>query len=252
MKIQKLIVQGKAFKRTLDFSDQLTIISGEKTSGKSLVLSLIDYCLGKEKISLKVQTELAENVDFVFLEVRIKNEVFTISRGLKNNISNFFIYYCDFSKIEDFIPEKMDKKDLQSYLMKKLGAIEFKKTKNKVRSNELTTETISFRDIFRYCYVNQHDLGTHNFLSNHEPMKKYKNPISFEMIFDLIDFSQNDVQTEIVEVQNHITKNEKKKENLIGYLEQRNNENYVELIDQIDIYDEQIAELIQRKNTLGE
>lgn len=250
MIVQKLVVQGQFYQRTLEFSDQLNVISGEKTSGKSLVLSLIDYCLGKEKISLKVQTELAENVDSIFLEVRIMKEIFTISRGLKKNTSNFFIYYCDFSEMKDFIPEKMNKKDLQSFLMKKLGAIEFKKTKNKVRSNELTTETVSFRDIFRYCYVNQHDLGTHNFLSNQEPMKKYKNPISFEMIFDLIDFSQNDVQTEIVEVQNLITKNEKKKENLMGYLEQRDNINYVELMDQIDIYDKQIDELIQRKNTL--
>ena len=42
----------------------------KKTSGKSLVLSLIDYCLGKDKgISLKVQTELATNVDEIFLEI---------------------------------------------------------------------------------------------------------------------------------------------------------------------------------------
>lgn len=250
LKILKLIVQGQSYQRTLEFSDKLNIISGEKTSGKSLVLSLIDYCLGKEKISLKVQTELAENVDSIFLEININNEIFTIRRGLKKNITNFFIYYCQFSMIEDFIPEKMNKKELQFYLMQKLGAFEFKKTKNKTRSNELTTETVSFRDIFRYCFINQHELGTHNFLSNNDQMKRYKNPISFEMMFDLIDFSQNDVQSKIVEVQNVIINNEKKKDNLVGYLEQRDNDSYFELLEQINDYNNQIAEMLERKTTL--
>lgn len=250
MQITKLIVQGNTYKRTLEFSDQLTIISGEKTSGKSLVLSLIDYCLGKNKISLKVQTELAEHIDTVFLELSIDDEIFTISRGIKRNLTNFFVYYCDFNSIIDFIPEKMNKKELQAFLMKKLGTIEFKRTKNKARSNELTTETISFRDIFRYCYINQHDLGTHNFLSQQDVMKKYKNPISFEMIFDLVNFSQNDLQTEIAKTQNNILKNEKNKDNLIGYLEQRNNINLIELIENIDIYNEQISKLEERKKLL--
>ncbi|MBF4502250.1 hypothetical protein IRY55_12850 [Savagea sp. SN6] len=251
MIIKKLIVQGISYQRTLEFSKELNIISGEKTSGKSLVLSLIDYCLGKDRgISLKVQTELADNVDFIFLEIEINKEKFTISRSIKKNISVFWLYYCRFNSINEYIPEKLNKKELQSFLMKKIGAMEFKKTKNKARSNELTTETISFRDIYRYCFVNQHDLGTHNFLSYNEPMKRYKNPISFEMIFDLIDFSQNELQTEIAKIQNQINENEKKKDNLEGYLDQRDNTDYSDLLDRIGNYDDQIDELIQRKNKI--
>ncbi|MBR7797474.1 hypothetical protein GT022_15675 [Agaribacter marinus] len=248
MIIRKLIVQGLSYRRTLCFSKDLNIISGEKTSGKSLVLSLIDYCFGKDRgISLKVQTELAEQVDDIFLELEINKEVFTICRSIKSKISSFFVYYCKFETINEYIPEKFDKKELQGFLMKKIGAMEFKKTKNKVRSNELTTETISFRDIYRYCFINQHDLGTHSFLSYNEPMKRYKNPISFEMIFDLVNFSQNELQTEIAKIQNQILENKKKKENLEGYLEQRGNLNYLELLDQIENYNSQIEELMQRK-----
>lgn len=251
MVIRKLIVQGIAYQRTLDFSNGLNIISGEKTSGKSLVLSLIDYCLGKDRgSSLKVQTELAANVDLIFLEMEMGKEIFTISRGIKKDFSAFWLYYCTFDGINEYIPEKLDKKELQALLIKKMGAMEFKKTKNKTRSNELTTETISFRDIYRYCYINQHDLGTHNFLSQKEPMKRYKNPISFEMIFDLINFSQNELQTEIAKVQNQIIANEKKKDNLEGYLGQRGNTDYSDLLDQIRNYDDQIDELIQRKNEI--
>ncbi|QCJ57048.1 hypothetical protein [Enterococcus mundtii] len=251
MIIRKLVVRGDSYQRTLEFSNELNIISGEKTSGKSLVLLLIDYCLGKGKsINLKVQTELGSKVDFVFLEFKIKEEVFTISRNIRKEVSNFWIYYSAYTDIDEYIPEKLDKKKLQEFLMSKLGVMEFTKTKNKPRTNKLTTETISFRDIYRYCFVGQQALGTHNFLSNNEPMKRYKNPICFEMIFDLIDYSQNKLQTEIVKTQNQIEDYKKNKENLDGYLKQRNNTSFVELIEQIENLNKQIEELQNRKNEL--
>lgn len=222
MIIKKLIVRGDSYQRTLKFSSGLNIIRGEKTSGKSLVLSLIDYCLGKgSNIALKVQTELDSNVEFIFLEVSISGETFTICRSIKKGMSTFWVYYSEYKSIDEYIPEKFDKKNFQSFLMNQLGAIEFTKTKNKARTNRLTTETISFRDIYRYCFVSQHDLGTHNFLAHKELMKRYKNPICFEMIFDLIDYSQNNLQSEIAKIQNRIEDGKKNRENLEGYLNQR-------------------------------
>lgn len=251
MIIKKLIVRGDSYQRTLEFSSGLNIIRGEKTSGKSLVLSLIDYCLGKgSNISLKVQTELDSNVDFIFLEIAINEETFTICRSIKKGISIFWVYYSGYKNIDDYIPEKFDKKSFQTFIMNKLGAIEFTKTKNKARTNRLTTETISFRDIYRYCFVSQHDLGTHNFLSHNETMKRYKNPICFEMIFDLIDFSQNNLQTEIAKIQNRIEDDKKNRENLEGYLNQRGNSNFIDLLDQIDNLNEQIEKLQKRKNEI--
>lgn len=251
MIIRKLVVRGDSYQRTLEFSPELNIIRGEKTSGKSLVLSLVDYCLGKgSNISLKVQTELDSNVDFIFLEVEISDEIFTICRNIRKGMSTFWVYYSEYSLIDEYIPEKFDKKNFQGLLMNKLGAIEFTKTKNKARTNKLTTETISFRDIYRYCFVSQHDLGTHNFLSHNEPMKRYKNPICFEMIFDLIDYSQNSLQTEIAKVQNQIEDDKKSRENLEGYLNQRGNSNFIDLMDQIENLNEQIEKLQKRKNEI--
>lgn len=250
MKINKLIVRGPLYQRTLNFSAGLNIISGEKTSGKSLVLSLIDYCLGKKSIPLKVQVELNQHTDSVFLEIEFGNDVYTISRGLKKEISNFYVYYSDFLNISEFMPEKLSRKELQSFLMEQIGAIEFKRKKNKQRSEELTTETISFRDIFRYCYVHQHDLGTHNFLSFNEYMVRYKNPIAFEMIFSLVDNFQNDVQSQIVEAQNSINHLNKRRENLLGYLEQRGNLKFGKLLDQIGALEEQISKYNNRKEQL--
>ncbi|MDB1730086.1 hypothetical protein PMX19_20000 [Enterococcus avium] len=250
MKINKLVVRGPLYQRTLDFSTGMNIIRGEKTSGKSLVLSLIDYCLGKTKIPLKVQLELSQHVDTVFLEINFGEEVYTISRGLKKEISNFYVYYSLYSDISEFMPEKMTKKELQTFLMDKIGITEFKRKKSKKKSQELTMETISFRDILRYCYVHQHDLGTHNFLANNDNNVRYKNPIAFEMIFDLVDDSQNDVQSKIVEEQNLITQLIKRRDGLIEYLEQRGNEKFVDLIDKIDEFEDQIEQHNTRKMEL--
>ncbi len=133
MIIKKLIVRGNSYQRTLKFTDGLNIIRGEKTSGKSLVLSLIDYCLGKSgNINLKVQTELDEHIEFIFLEVEIGKEVVTICRGIKKELSVFWVYNTDYENIEEYITEKLNKKRLQNFLMTKLGAIEFTKTKAEV------------------------------------------------------------------------------------------------------------------------
>lgn len=250
MIITKLIVRGPLYQRTLSFSEGLNIIRGEKTSGKSLVLSLIDYCLGKSSIPLNVQVELNQHTDTVFLEISFGQKNYTISRGLKKESSNFYVYYSSFQNIPDFMPEKMSKKELQSFLMDKIGVIEFKRKKNKQRSQELTTETISFRDIFRYCYVHQHDLGTDNFLSNKDNHLRYKNPIAFEMIFGLVDNSQNDVQTQIVEVQNLITQLIRRRDGLVEYLQQRGNEKFADLLDKINDFESQISKYNEHKAKL--
>ncbi len=99
IKIKRLVLLGCDYKRTLEFSDGLTIIRGEKTSGKSLVLSLIDYCLGKsEGIRLNVQKQLNEHCDQVLLEMDINNEKIIFKRNLKRKLKKISIYFCSLEK----------------------------------------------------------------------------------------------------------------------------------------------------------
>lgn len=95
--LNKLIVQGDNYRRTIYFEKTFTIISGDKTSGKSLILSLVDYCMGRsKKIDLNVQTELAENCDQVFLEMEINNETITLNRSLKKIYLVFVFTFVSF------------------------------------------------------------------------------------------------------------------------------------------------------------
>ncbi|PRP55203.1 hypothetical protein ACRV5I_11250 [Bacillus halotolerans] len=228
--INKLIILGPVYKRTLRFNKGLTIIRGDRTSGKSLVLNLIDYCLGKRKgISLKVQKELEKYCEQVLLEISIADETFTLSRLLKKKQSKINIYFCGFDDIEGYTPKNVDIKEAMQFMMGKLNINEYKRTKYKVRSHEQELETISFRDIFRYVYVKQHMLGTDNFLDNKDNFKRNKNPYAFEMIFNLIQPDKDQLNEQIVNAQNKIESCKREIEGLNSYLEDKDASNFANL-----------------------
>lgn len=227
MKFNRLVIQGVSYRRTITFNEGLTIISGDKTSGKSLVLSLIDYCLGKsKKIDLKVQKELNEKCDQVFLEISSGEETFVINRLLKEKQGKFSIYFCPFEDIDEYTPKSMEQDEFMSLLMRKLNINEYKLIKHQRHSNKQELETISFRDIFRYVYIHQHELGTHDFLSNKTTFKRYKNPHAFKLLFSLIDADKGDLKEQLVKVKNQIEDTNREIDGLKSYLRDKDAEDY--------------------------
>ncbi|ARK29053.1 AAA family ATPase [Halalkalibacter krulwichiae] len=215
-----LIIQGNNYKRTIEFNKGLTIISGEKTSGKSLILSLIDYCLGKSsKIDLNVQRELDEKCDEVFLELKIGNEVLTLRRLLKQKQTKISIYFCNYNNLDEYTPKILDIKDAMKILMNKLNINEYKLIRHQKHSNQKEIDTVSFRDIFRFVYIHQHELGTGDFLEKKSTFKAVKNPHAFKMMFNLVDVDKETLNEQLVKVQNNIDKTKRELFGLNSYLE---------------------------------
>ena len=104
--------------------------------------------------------------------------------------------------MHDYTPKVVDIQDAMLIIMRKLKINEYRKPKSKTHSNEQTLEIISFRDIFRYVYVNQHMLGTDDFLNNKSAFKKYKNPYAFELIFNLIEQDKEQLNYQLVNAKN--------------------------------------------------
>jgi chromosome segregation ATPase len=220
--LKKLIVQGISFRRTIEFNEGFTIISGEKTSGKSLILSLIDYCLGKgSKIDLTVQKELDAYCDQVYLETLINNENITFNRALKKNFEKIKLYFCPFVKIDEFTPKIVSLKEAMNIIMQKLSINEYKLIRHKQHSTEKEIDVVSFRDIFRYVYIHQHDLGTDNFLENNSTFKANKNPHAFKMMFNLIEVDKDTLNEKMVEIQNKISEAKREIVGLKSYLKDR-------------------------------
>lgn len=251
VKIKKLVLLGCGYKRTLEFSDGLTIIRGEKTSGKSLVLSLIDYCLGKsENIRLNVQKQLNEYCDQVLLELDINDEKIIFKRNLKRNQKKISIYFCSLEKIHEYTPKIVDVQDAMLTIMRKLKINEYRKPKSKTHSTEQTLEIISFRDIFRYVYVNQHMLGTDDFLSNKSTFKKYKNPYAFELIFNLIEQDKDQLNYQLVNTRNDLERINKEIFGLKAYLDDKEAEDFLILVAEEEDLKEKINKQLQEKKLI--
>ncbi|TPG70268.1 hypothetical protein EEL31_18400 [Brevibacillus laterosporus] len=253
MIIRKLVLQGTGYKRTLNFNEGLTIISGDKTSGKSLILSLIDYCLGKtKKIDLNVQKELDEHCNQIFLELKIDNETITLNRLLKEKQTKISIYFCAFEDMEGYTPKSVEIKEVKHFLMRKLNINEYKLIKNQKHSNKQELETVSFRDIFRYVYIHQHALGTDNFLENNDHFKRYKNPHAFKLMLNLVEADKGDLKEQLIKNINEIEDTNKVIAGLKSYLKDKDAEDFNELSAKSTRYDTDIQKRKQEKKSIIE
>lgn len=252
--INKLIVEGESYRRTLIFNKGLNIINGERTSGKSLVLRLIDYCLGKSgTIDLNVQKELAQYCDRVYLEIVINSDTFTFKRELKSKHTVISVYFDSFEKIELYTPKVINIKDLSKFMLDKLEIIEYQLTKHKRHDTKKEIETVSFRDMMRYVYINQHILGTNNFLENSNQAKSYKNQPAFKVLHNLIEADIDNIILKKVETENEIDELKKEIKGLQSYLRDKEAEDYsllsdrkLELEHKIMQYDDNKKELIRK------
>lgn len=218
--LRKLIIEGVNYRRTIHFNKNLTIISGEKTSGKSLILSLIDYCLGKSsKIDLNVQRELDRKCDRIFLELKVNEEILTFNRLLKEKQTKLSIYFCPYENLDEYTPKTLEIQDAMKILMDKLNINEYKLIRYQKHSNQKEIDTVSFRDIFRYVYIHQHELGTSDFLEKKSTFKANKNPHAFKMMFNLVDVDKETLNEQLVKVQNDIVKTEREIYGLNAYLQ---------------------------------
>ncbi|MDO4536192.1 MAG: hypothetical protein Q4B63_10350 [Clostridium perfringens] len=251
IRIKRLVLIGYNYKRTLEFNDGLTIIRGEKTSGKSLVLSLIDYCFGKsEGIKLNVQKQLSEHCDYVLLEIDINSETLILKRNIKQDKNKLSIYFCTLEKMCDYTPKVVDIQDAMSIIMRKLKINEYRIPKNKAHSTKKALEKISFRDIFRYVYINQHMLGTEDFLSTKSAFKKYKNPYAFELIFNLIEQDNDELNCQLVDTNNNLQDIKNEIFGLESYLKDKEAQDFLLLISEEESLKEKIKKQQQEKEMI--
>ncbi|MBN1067593.1 hypothetical protein [Clostridium sp. ZS1] len=249
IRINKLRIEGDKYRRTLEFKSGLNIISGDIYSGKSLVLRLIDYALGKGEVNLKVQRALDKYCDKIFLEIEIDNKKYTIRRSLKKDKTNFYLYYCQLTSISEYTPRVLKKKDLSIILMDLLEIPIIRLLKNKKQSSDKELETLTIRDIFRFTYIDQHDLGTHNFLKGQKPEAR-KNKYAFEVIMNFIEEDKKGIKEQIAKINNEINENRRTINGLTQFLKEGEFSDLSKLIQQRNHIDSKIKKLNVKKRLL--
>ena len=250
IKVEKLIIEGSKYKRTLKFTSGLNIIKGDKYSGKSLVLSLIDYAFGRQDgITSNAQRELKDNCDFVVLDLCIGNSSVTLKRDLWRNKTYIEVYFCESEKIINYAPKIINLDEFSQFMLNLLDIPELKLLKHLPHSKEYTTETLSFRDLFRYVYINQHELGTPNFMGLSIPAKKNKNKTMFEVLFGFLEFDEKNLIDQIKKKENERVYIQEQIVGLTSYLKEQQIYDR-EILDQnYKRLSEKILEVVTRKKS---
>src|SRR5690606_36125864 len=91
------------------------------------------------------------------------------------------------------------------------------------------------------------ELGTHDFLSNKTPFKRYKNPHAFKLLFSLIDADKDDLKEQLVNAKNQIEDTNREITGLKSYLKDKDAENYLELWGKSNEYKKEIDKRKEEK-----
>ncbi|MEF3698562.1 hypothetical protein [Desulfolutivibrio sp.] len=203
--LTKLRIIGSRKNYDVNFSTGLNIILGDSDTGKSSILELINYCFGASSINLC--DELEATGKFCLLELRLGSDIFTIKRDLLNNKLWISIYNCTIDSIttnhtpyllstsvQKIAPDGL----LSDFMLSRLDLpiINIKQAPTK---DDSTMARLSFRDIFKYLYLDQDDIGSKGLLDQKNFVIALKNRQVFKYIFDFLDEEISELQGNIAE-----------------------------------------------------
>jgi len=222
--IKKLILIGHRKNYEVPFFPGVNIIYGEEDCGKSSILELINYLLGAS--SLDKYDELEQSVKYAILELNLNNEIYCIKRDIFDAKKDIEVYMSSYENIDLVFPSKykpkldntIEGKFFSDFLLDTLNYPKIK-IKNAPTQDNSTLSRLSFRDLFKFCYINQDDVGSKNFLSNQYHPLYHKVKEVFKYIFNLSDEEISEINQLISEKTNLKNKLTTKISNIQEFLE---------------------------------
>ncbi len=214
--IKKLVLVGRSKSYYVNFDIGINIIHGDSDTGKSSILNLIDYLLGSKKIYM--YDEIEQYGKYAMLEVSLNEKVYTIKRDIFEPKENIEVFSTDIENINKVFPLEYSPDyhregpagHFSDFLLSSLN-IPIIKVKQAPSKDNSPMVRLSFRDLFKYCYFDQDDLGSREILDRKNPSLVVKNKETFKFIHNVLD-------TQITELQNMIgEKNREKKEVIKKY-----------------------------------
>jgi len=214
--INNLVLVGSRKNYQVPFDNGLNIIYGDSDTGKSSILNLINYCLGASTVDLYEEIELAGN--YCLLEVFLVGEKYTIKRNIFNSNAEIEVYRCAYDEIENYFPKYYSPNYRQTsedgyfseFLLSSMN-IPITKLKQSPSKEISKMVALSFRDIFKYNYLDQDKVGSKKLLGeNYAYLAKLKEV--FKLMYNALD-------TQILQLESSISekvteRNELNKKNL--------------------------------------
>lgn len=251
-RIDQLVIKGKKYQRTIQFDEKLTIIRGDGYSGKSLVLNLVAYCLGgsTELIDLSVQKELSDNCSEVFLQFKVGEAIYTVRRNLKVDKNTIEIFLCQYSEYKEYSPWRKRVEEANDYFAELLGLKLHFILRRKSGSKDLDSEKISFKDVMRFLYFKQNELGTSHFMQWDNTFLSGKNKEVFKILNDLVIPNIEEIERKIQIAQNELNEKTSINKGMIDYLNKKEAGVLIQLVDIREKYTEDIRKYSDKKKEL--
>lgn len=205
LSIIRLILVGARKNYVIPFNPGVNIVYGDSDTGKSSILEFISYLLGSSGIELA--DEMISSINYAAMEIDINEKIYTIKRDIYNSSEYVEVFSCSFEDCDNYFPEKYSPnfKDTKSpngfYSDFLLNSLNFPKVKIKeapTKSNS-KIKRLGFRGIFKFCYLNQDDVGSKGFLDQGNWGKAVRNREIFKYIFNVLDSSISEIDAEISE-----------------------------------------------------
>jgi len=210
--ISKLVLVGHRKNYIIPFSKGLNVIYGDSDTGKSSILNLIDYCFGKSTVDMYDELEMSGK--YCLLEVALNNKIFTIKRDIFNNSDNIEVFNSSIEEMTKVFPleygPNYNKEGpagfFSDFLMQALN-IPIVKVKRAPSRQDSPLIRLGFRDVFKFCSLDQDEVGSKNILDNKNWSLFIKNKETFKFLHNVLD-------TQITELQGDISEKTKLKNEL--------------------------------------
>ncbi|EJL6717654.1 hypothetical protein NMS61_003672, partial [Vibrio cholerae] len=257
--INELIVVGHEKNYRVTFRKGVNIIYGDSATGKSSILNLIDYLLGSKKFELYPEIETSGK--YAILDVELNGSQYSIKRDIFNPKIPIEVYPCSFEKIDNFACKKFlpnfykneSYPNLDYYSNFLLDSLDLPKVKLKEAPtrDDSNLVRLSFRDLFKYCYVDQDTLGSKAFLNSENHAIQTKTREVFKYIFNALDSNISNLEgllSDKVKERNSI---ENKYNMVADFLRESEFETLHALDDNIEIIDFNIKDTEFRLSNLN-
>jgi len=203
LQIDRLILVGYRKNYTVPFYPGVNIIYGDADTGKSSILKIIYYLLGSKPI--QVDHEIQSSVKYAVLELKLNNVRYCVKRDLYNANQLVEVYSCDFEELDENYPEKYspslasdstEMKSLSEFIMSELNFPHVKLKQAPTKADSALAR-LSIRDLFKFCYLEQDDVGSKAMINIGNHVVEVRNKEVFKYIFNVLDTNISDVEGDI-------------------------------------------------------
>lgn len=254
--IKQLVLIGRRKNYVVPFFPGVNIIYGDSATGKSSILELINYLFGSSKFIY--DQEIESSVLYVAMEVELNNEIYVIKRDIFDTSKHVEVSATSFDKVDQIFPKKLAPNFngapgpdgyLSDFLLSSLNlpVLKIREAPTKAESSMVR---LSFRDLFKFCYLKQDDVGSKQLLDLGNWVVHSKNKQTFKYIFSLLDANITGLEQQISELISEKNRLDNKYKSVSDFLRETQFESAIGLTDsheelqrQANLLEAQLAEI---------